>query len=42
VRIADFSLGRPTLDEVFLALTGHPADDDEGRDEDPERRTEAP
>jgi ABC-2 type transport system ATP-binding protein len=42
VRIADFSLGRPTLDEVFLALTGHPADDDEGRDEDPELRTEAP
>ena len=26
VRIADFSLGQPTLDEVFLALTGHPAD----------------
>ncbi len=27
VRIADFSLGRPSLDEVFLALTGHPADE---------------
>jgi len=27
VRIADFSLGRPSLDEVFLALTGHPAED---------------
>jgi ABC-2 type transport system ATP-binding protein len=26
--IAEFSLGRPSLDEVFLALTGHPADDD--------------
>jgi len=26
VRIADFSLGQPTLDEVFLALTGHPAE----------------
>ena len=25
--IAEFSLGRPSLDEVFLALTGHPADD---------------
>ncbi|RBY77226.1 daunorubicin/doxorubicin resistance ABC transporter ATP-binding protein DrrA [Geodermatophilus sp. TF02-6] len=25
VGIADFSLGRPSLDEVFLALTGHPA-----------------
>jgi ABC-2 type transport system ATP-binding protein len=28
VRIADFSLGRPTLDEVFLALTGHPAEEE--------------
>ena len=26
VRIAAFSLGQPSLDEVFLALTGHPAD----------------
>lgn len=26
VRIADFSLNQPTLDEVFLALTGHPVD----------------
>jgi ABC-2 type transport system ATP-binding protein len=26
VRIADFSLGQPSLDEVFLALTGHPAE----------------
>jgi ABC-2 type transport system ATP-binding protein len=26
IRIADFSLGQPTLDEVFLALTGHVAD----------------
>ncbi|MDP2710701.1 MAG: ATP-binding cassette domain-containing protein [Solirubrobacteraceae bacterium] len=26
VRIADFSLGQPSLDEVFLALTGHLAD----------------
>jgi ABC-2 type transport system ATP-binding protein len=25
VRIADFSLGQPSLDEVFLALTGHTA-----------------
>jgi ABC-2 type transport system ATP-binding protein len=25
VRIAGFSLGQPSLDEVFLALTGHPA-----------------
>ena len=27
VRIAAFSLGQPSLDEVFLALTGRPADD---------------
>ena len=27
VRIGDFSLGQPTLDEVFLALTGHPAEE---------------
>ncbi len=26
VRIAAFSLGQPSLDEVFLALTGHPAE----------------
>jgi ABC-2 type transport system ATP-binding protein len=37
VRIADFSLGQPSLDEVFLALTGHaaeegPAGDDPGQD----------
>ena len=29
VGIADFSLGQPTLDEVFLALTGHPAEEAE-------------
>ena len=28
VRIADFSVGQPSLDEVFLALTGHPAEGD--------------
>ena len=26
VAVANFSLGQPSLDEVFLALTGHPAD----------------
>jgi len=26
VPIADFSVGQPSLDEVFLALTGHPAE----------------
>jgi ABC-2 type transport system ATP-binding protein len=28
VGIANFSLGQPSLDEVFLALTGHPAEED--------------
>jgi ABC-2 type transport system ATP-binding protein len=27
IRIASFSLGQPSLDEVFLALTGRPAED---------------
>lgn len=27
IDIAQFSVGSPSLDEVFLALTGHPADD---------------
>jgi ABC-2 type transport system ATP-binding protein len=35
VRIADFSLGQPSLDEVFLALTGHPADEDAEQRHDP-------
>ncbi|HET8523332.1 MAG TPA: AAA family ATPase, partial [Thermomicrobiales bacterium] len=26
VPVADFTLGQPSLDEVFLALTGHPTD----------------
>jgi ABC-2 type transport system ATP-binding protein len=32
VGIANFALGQPSLDEVFLALTGHPAE--EGTDEE--------
>jgi ABC-2 type transport system ATP-binding protein len=32
VRIADFSLGQPSLDEVFLALTGHPAEEEPTED----------
>jgi ABC-2 type transport system ATP-binding protein len=27
--VADFSLGQPSLDEVFLALTGHPAEEED-------------
>jgi ABC-2 type transport system ATP-binding protein len=40
VGIADFSLGQPSLDEVFLALTGHPAEEEpaeEGLDTDEEQ-----
>src|SRR5688500_14343437 len=40
VRIADFSLGQPSLDEVFLALTGHPAEDDTEAEE-PTREEQA-
>ena len=29
IGVREFSLGQPSLDEVFLALTGHPADEDE-------------
>jgi ABC-2 type transport system ATP-binding protein len=28
IRIGNFSLGQPSLDEVFLALTGHPAEEE--------------
>src|SRR5215218_5824302 len=27
ITVTDFALGQPTLDEVFLALTGHPAEE---------------
>jgi ABC-2 type transport system ATP-binding protein len=33
IAVAGFSLGQPSLDEVFLALTGHPADGDAGEGE---------
>jgi ABC-2 type transport system ATP-binding protein len=33
VGIADFSLGQPSLDEVFLALTGHPAEEEPAEEE---------
>ena len=35
VRIADFSLSQPSLDEVFLALTGHPAEEVPSEKSDP-------
>jgi ABC-2 type transport system ATP-binding protein len=38
IAINEFSLGQPSLDEVFLALTGHPAetagDDDDTTDDE--------
>ena len=34
VHVAGFSLGQPSLDEVFLALTGHPAEEDANVDEE--------
>src|ERR671917_600937 len=34
VALTDFSLGQPSLDEVFLALTGRPAEDDDATQED--------
>ena len=36
IGIATFSVSQPTLDEVFLALTGHRAEEDEATDESPE------
>jgi ABC-2 type transport system ATP-binding protein len=27
ITVDEFSLGQPSLDEVFLALTGHPAEE---------------
>jgi ABC-2 type transport system ATP-binding protein len=27
IGVAELTLGQPSLDEVFLALTGHPAED---------------
>ncbi len=29
VGLADFAVGQPSLDEVFLALTGHPAEEEQ-------------
>ena len=33
VGLADFSVGQPSLDEVFLALTGHPAEEGDADDD---------
>ena len=41
IEIADFSLGQPSLDEVFLALTGKPAGGDELDDHETEGEREA-
>ena len=40
IRVAGFSLGQPSLDEVFLALTGHPAEPEELPEEAIEGREE--
>jgi len=41
IEVGEFAFGQPSLDEVFLALTGHPAEDhaddtdnDSGRKDD--------
>ena len=34
VAVTQFALGQPSLDEVFLALTGHPTQDDAATEED--------
>jgi ABC-2 type transport system ATP-binding protein len=34
VAVTDFALGQPSLDEVFLALTGRPAEEDDANEED--------
>jgi ABC-2 type transport system ATP-binding protein len=36
IAVAEMSLGQPSLDEVFLALTGHPAEQDGADDDDEE------
>ncbi|HJW35102.1 MAG TPA: daunorubicin/doxorubicin resistance ABC transporter ATP-binding protein DrrA, partial [Actinomycetes bacterium] len=39
LEIADLALGRPSLDDVFLALTGHVAEaaDEDGEEAEPAR-----
>jgi daunorubicin/doxorubicin transport system ATP-binding protein len=40
--VSEFSLGQPSLDEVFLALTGHPAEspDDDTNESEAETQEE--
>jgi ABC-2 type transport system ATP-binding protein len=33
IEVAGFSLAQPSLDEVFLALTGHPAEEESMEEE---------
>ena len=40
VGIEDIALRRPTLDDVFIALTGHAAEHENGEAEQPERSEE--
>jgi len=35
IGVANFSLGQPSLDEVFLALTGHPAEEEDAAVDEP-------
>jgi ABC-2 type transport system ATP-binding protein len=39
IQLADFSLGAPSLDDVFFALTGHPAETAQGDADDKEARS---
>jgi ABC-2 type transport system ATP-binding protein len=41
IEVANFSLGQPSLDEVFLALTGHPAEEQTAEDEIAKEETAA-
>jgi ABC-2 type transport system ATP-binding protein len=33
IELTDFSMGQPSLDAVFFALTGHPAEDEEAKED---------
>ena len=43
IAVSEFALGQPSLDEVFLALTGHPAEspDDDAGDDDATQQEDA-